>query len=81
MLEAFGLAGFGFAGDEFVAAAGTQSGGGMAHFVWTAGDDAADGGDAGQCNVLLPTPGSQQDPQFGFADVGELLAQLTDFPS
>ena len=28
---------FGFAGDEFVAAAGTQSGGGVAHFVWVAG--------------------------------------------
>ena len=58
MFEAFGLAGFGFAGDEFVAAAGTQSGGGMAHFVWVAGDDAADGGDAGQCDVLLPAPRS-----------------------
>ncbi|WP_423905848.1 hypothetical protein [Candidatus Spongiihabitans sp.] len=79
MFAAFGLAGFAVAGDEFVAAAGTQSGGGMAHFVWVAGDDAADGGDAGLCNVFLPTPGSQQDPQFGFAEVGELLAQLADF--
>ncbi len=76
MLEAFGLA-----GDGFVAAAGIQSSGGMAHFVWTAGDDAADGGDAGQRDVLLPTSGSQQDPQFGFAEVGELLAQLADFPN
>ena len=84
MLEAFGLAGFafagdGFVGDGFVAAAGIQSSGGMAHFVRVAGDDAADGGDAGRCDVLLPAPGSQQDPQFGFAEVGELLAQLADF--
>ena len=81
MFAAFGLAGFAFAGDGFVAPAGIQSSGGMAHFVWVAGDDAADGGDAGQCDVLLPTPGSQQDPQFGFAEVGELLAQLADFPN
>ena len=46
MLEAFG-----FAGDGFAAAAGAQSGGGVAHFVWIAGDNAADGGDAGQCDV------------------------------
>ena len=57
MLEAFG-----FAGDEFVAAAGTQSGGGVAHFVWVAGNDAAEGGDAGQCDVLLPTPRSSARP-------------------
>ena len=81
MFAAFGLAGFGFAGDEFVAPAGTQSGGDVAHFVRVAGDDAADGGDAGQRDVLLPAPGSQQDPQFGFAEVGELLAQLADFPN
>ncbi|WP_423907156.1 hypothetical protein [Candidatus Spongiihabitans sp.] len=80
MLDAFGLAGFGFAGDEFVAAAGIQSSGGMAHFVRVAGDDAADGGDAGQCDVLLPAPGSQQDLQFVFAEVGELLSQLADLP-
>ena len=80
MFEAFGLAGFAFAGDGFVAAAGTQSDGGVAHFVRVAGDDAADGGDAGQCDVLLPAPRSQQDLQFGFAEVGELLAQLTDLP-
>ncbi|WP_423908394.1 hypothetical protein [Candidatus Spongiihabitans sp.] len=52
----------------------------MAHFVWVAGDDAADGGDTGQRDVLLPAPGSQQDPQFGFAEVGELLAQPADLP-
>ena len=76
MLEAFGLA-----GDGFVVAAGIQSSGGMAHFVRVAGDDAADGGDAGLCDVLLPTPRSQQDLQFVFAEVGELLAQPADFPS
>ena len=80
MFEAFGLAGFAFAGDGFVAAAGTQSDGGVAHFVRVAGDDAADGGDTGQCDVLLPAPRSQQDLQFGFAEVGELLAQLADLP-
>ncbi|WP_423910162.1 hypothetical protein [Candidatus Spongiihabitans sp.] len=76
ILEAFGLA-----GDGFVVASGTQSGGGMAHFVWVASDEAADGGDVGQRDVLLPAPGSQQDPQFGFAAVGELLSQLADFPN
>ena len=81
MLEAFGLAGFGLAGDGFVAAAGIQSSGGVAHFVWVAGDDAADGGDTGQRDALLLAPWLQQDPQFGFAEVGELLAQLADFPS
>ncbi|WP_423907801.1 hypothetical protein [Candidatus Spongiihabitans sp.] len=49
---------FGFAGDEFVAAVGTQSGGGVAHFVRVSGDDATEGRDAGQCDVLLPTPRS-----------------------
>ena len=52
----------------------------MAHFVWVAGDDAAEGRDTGQCDVLLPTPWSQHDPQFGFTEVGELLAQLADLP-
>ena len=80
MLEAFGLAGFAFTVERFVAPAGIQSSGGMAHFVRVAGDDATDGGDAGQCDVLLPAPWSQQDPQFGFAEVGELLAQLADLP-
>ncbi len=80
MLEAFGLAGFAFAVERSVAAAGIQSSGGMAHFVWVAGDDAVDGGDAGLCDVLLPTPGSQQDPQFVFTEVGELLSQLADLP-
>ena len=81
MFAAFGLAGFAFAGDGFVAAAGTQFDGGVAHFVRVAGDKAADSGDAGQRDVLLPAPGSQQDPRFVFAEVGELLAQLSDFPS
>ncbi|WP_423908225.1 hypothetical protein [Candidatus Spongiihabitans sp.] len=81
MLEAFGFAGFGLAVERFVATAGIQSSGGVAHFVWVAGDDAADGGDAGQRNVLLPTPRSQQNPQFGCAEAGKLLAQLTDFPN
>ncbi len=80
MFEAFGLSGFAFAGDEFVATAGIQSSGGMAHFVWIAGDDAADGGDAGQRDVLLPAPGSQQDLQFVFAEVGEFLSQPADLP-
>ena len=40
MFAAFGLAGFAFAGDGFVVAAGIQSSGGMAHFVRVAGDDA-----------------------------------------
>ena len=81
MFAAFGLAGFGFAGDAVCGARGHSSlSGGVAHFVWVAGDDVADGGDAGQRDVLLPTPRSQQDPQFGFAGVGELLAQLADLP-
>ncbi|WP_423907043.1 hypothetical protein [Candidatus Spongiihabitans sp.] len=58
MFEAFGIAGFAFTVERFVAASGTQSGGGMAHFVWVSSDDAAEGRDAGQCDVLLPTPGS-----------------------
>ncbi len=80
VFEAFGAAGFLFAGEGFGVPAVGETSGGAAHFAWLAGDDAADGSGAGQGEVLPPTPGLQQDLQFGFAEVGELLAQSADSP-
>ena len=54
----------------FGAAAGVQAAGGVPHLVGRSGDEAPKGGDTGQGEILLRTPGAQQDMQLGLAEVG-----------
>ena len=78
MPDALGLAGFAGPGHGFGAAAGVQAAGGVPHLVGRSGDEAPKGGDTGQGEILLRTPGAQQDMQLGLAEVGIGGAQAPD---
>ncbi len=73
-----GLSGFALAPQGFRSSTGIKAARGMAHFVGVAGDDAADGGGAGQGEALLLTPGPQQDIELVFAEVGIDAAPAAD---
>jgi len=50
--------------------AAVDAAGRVAHLVGGSGDDAANGGDTGQRNTVLGTPGGKQHVELGFAEVG-----------
>ena len=78
MPDALGLAGFAGPGPGFGAAAGGQTAGGVPQLVGRSGGEAPKCGDTGQGEILLRTPGAQQDRQLGLAEVGIGGAQAPD---
>ena len=78
MPDALGWAGFAGPGHGFGATAGVQADGGVPHLVGRPGDEASDGGDTGQGEAVLLTPGVEQDVEFGLAEVGVGRAQASN---
>ena len=78
MPDALGWAGFAGPGHGFGATAGVQTAGGVPHLVGRPGDEASDGGDTGQGEAVLLTPGVEQDVEFGLAEVGVGRAQASN---
>ena len=77
-LAAGGWPGFAGPGHGFGATAGVQADGGVPHLVGRPGDEASDGGDTGQGEAVLLTPGVEQDMEFGLAEVGVGRAQASN---